>query len=804
MTLLLTRTLPVFTALFFFISGCAALIYQTAWQRLLTIFAGSDSQAIGIIITAFMLGLGMGHLIGGRLADHLTPRQNILTVVGLEVALALFGCVSPWLYHDLLCIQLGALTEYRFTSSVLLFLLLLPPTLIMGMTLPLLLRWLSHDLKQTPALTGLLYGINTLGAAMGALLTPWLLYPIWGITGSLRNAALLNLICALGLAALSLCSRRTTSQEPGTVSPSPAASEPSIISLPYLFAASGFLALGLEMVWFRILGVLIKSSAFTFGTLLGLFLLGLGCGSIVGIWLASRITRPLRAFMISQSLLAAYAAISITLLTHYLQTAAGTTELIHYIAGYEPLDLDLIFPLQPDSDSPAWFMLGTQLYLIIPLLLMGPPTFLMGLSFPLFHKAVPYKMANLGSTFGHCQAANIAGSTLGALIVSFLFFPMLGSAGTLRLLLGFGLLFMLLNTGIKKWTRLAAVIPIFILLFTFPGQQQMWAAMHGTSTENITVSEDSSGIAALKKTIPTPLEPWVKTVHVNGIGQSWIPYSGVHSILGALPILLHPRPEDIAIIGLGSGDTPYAAAARYETQSITCIEIIPGLLNILRQEAARHADSPIAAMLAETHIHHLTSDGRRFLNSTPKRFDIIETDALRPNSSGGGNLYSEEYFNLIYRRLKPRGYAVTWLPTERVRRTFYHVFPHVLDFKTFAIGSPDPITCTAADLRRRIGHLEVRQHFRLVGINIHRLLSPYSKLNFERLTSLTSPQTDINTDLFPKDEFELFLHSRWCPSGDSSPYQWRPLATDQENQNTKKNHGVSLSSFSNGAAVEAN
>ena len=749
-------TTTFFAAIFFFLSGCAALIYQTAWQRLLSLFAGSDSQAIGIIIAAFMVGLGVGHLIGGRLADQLQARQNIACLALLEIALALFGYFSPWLYHDILCLQLGAITEFRFTSSVLLFVLLLPPTLVMGMSLPLLMRGLAHDLAHAPSLTGLLYGINTLGASAGALITPWLLFPIWGIAGSLKVAATLNVLCSLGLLTLSF-RRQQSAGENTTEAPEHDLTQPApdLAYLPFLFGCSGFLALGLEMVWFRALGVVIKSTAFTFGTLLSLFLLDLGAGSIAGIWLAKKTRHPLSGFLLAQSLLAAYAGLSFICLIQALEAGWLPSPIHSYLGGYEPLDLSI-----PQADLTAtqqreWLTLSSHLYLVLPLLMMGPPTFLMGLSFPLFQKTVQQNMSSLGRTLGNCQTANIAGSALGALAVNFILIPPFGSAGTLAILVSLGLIFMLARSSFRKAIRLVLALSLVIITAALPGQNRLWAALHGTSVDQIIITEDSSGIAAVKRTIPNNLQPWDTAVHVNGIGQSWAPYGGIHTILGALPALLHPRPETIALIGLGSGDTAYAAAPRYETQKLTCIEIISGLHQALQQETQRNPKSAIAAMLDDTRIQHTAGDGRRFLMATPQRFDIIEADALRPNSTGAGNLYSEEYFRLIASKLKPGGYAVTWIPTERVRRTFHHVFPHILDFKTFAIGSPDPITCTAHDLRRRIGHLEVRQHFRTIGLDIQQLLTPFTQLNFDHLKHSTQPHTDINTDLFPKDEFEL-------------------------------------------------
>jgi SAM-dependent methyltransferase len=292
-----------------------------------------------------------------------------------------------------------------------------------------------------------------------------------------------------------------------------------------------------------------------------------------------------------------------------------------------------------------------------------------------------------------------------------------------------------------------------------PGRDALWALIHDTSPEKLTHIEDSSGLAVLKRVDPSPDSLGDTVIFVNGIGQSWLPYGGIHSLLGALPALLHPRPEHIAIIGLGSGDTAYSAAARYETEKVFCIEIVEGQLQSLKNHAKKHATASLNALLTEDRIHHIPGDGRRFLKMTSQRFDIIEADALRPNSAGSGNLYSEEYFRLVSRRLKPGGYAVTWAPTSRVRSTFIRVFPHVLDLGVLLIGSLDPIQASADDLRRRLGHLEIRDHFRRAGIPIREQLAAYTQVDYP--AHLIGPKFDrsklgeINTDLFPRDEFHL-------------------------------------------------
>ncbi|GEP44687.1 spermidine synthase [Brevifollis gellanilyticus] len=753
----------------FFISGSAALIYQTAWQRLFVIFAGGDIQAVTLIVTAFMLGLGGGYLLGGWLADQQSAARNLLAFALVEAGIAIWGGCSQWLYHDILCQQLSALTGARITGGIVLIILLLPPTVLMGMSLPLLARALTRKVDQAAAHIGCLYGMNTLGAAAGALLTTWYLLPQHGISGSIDTAVMMNIACAaciLPFIPLSFGEQTEIMPAVPEAAPTTPGLSGRMKGFLLLHAVTGFLALGLEIVWFRVLGVMLKSTAFTFGTLLGIYLAGLGLGALAGIWKAGRSTNPLRTFLWLQASLAVYAGLSLMLLLQAIHHAPWCAELLAYLDSYEPIDINMsIQLLQHHQAAHAGLpdpMLLPILHGLIPLLLILPATFLMGLSFPCLQKAAQTDLAHIGTRTGWLQAANIAGSVAGALLVGTLFISWLGSARTLELLVSIGVVLGLLALAGTQRLRLKAASWLALALVTLaliPSADDFWASIHGTTADKMVHVEDSTGVAALKKTAPAPGLPGDTMVFVNGTGQSWLPYGHVHSVLGALPALLHPNPQRIAVIGLGSGDTAYSVAPRYQTEEVICVEIIGGQIEALREHHARHPSPSIKALLGEKRIRHVRGDGRRFLMMSDERFDIIEADALRPNGAGSGILYSQEYFQLMLKRLKPGGYAVTWVPTSRVRNTFLRVFPHVLDLGHIIIGSPDRIDVSASDLRRRLGHLEVRQHFRLADVPIQELLAPYLNANFR--THIIGPETsrsqftDINTDLHPRDEFHL-------------------------------------------------
>jgi spermidine synthase len=395
----------------------------------------------------------------------------------------------------------------------------------------------------------------------------------------------------------------------------------------------------------------------------------------------------------------------------------------------------------------------------VPLVLLFPPTFFMGAAFPYLQRVVQTDVRRIGRRVGGLLLANIAGSMLGTVLTGWVFLSVLGTAATLKLLTALSSLFLL---GWLRDRESARVVPrvglaaaVVVVVAAMPGATALWARLHGTSVDRLVVAEDNSGLSVIKA--EGDRFAGRKVVFVNGVGQSVIPYGDIHTALGALPALVHPSPRDIAIIGLGSGDTVYAAATRSETARIVCIEIIRPQLATLHELARRDAYPGLRALLADPRVTHVWGDGRAFLLRTPMRFDIIEADALRPTSANSGTLYSDAYFTLVKDRLKPNGIAATWAPTQRVHNTFVRVFPHVISLPGVLLGSSQPIEIDGATVAARAADPRVREHFHRAAVDIETLVREYLDgpsarfgPEFDR-----TPLVDINTDLFPKDEYDL-------------------------------------------------
>jgi spermidine synthase len=757
----------------FFASGFAALLYQMVWQRLLAFFGGADVRSVTVIVSAYMAGLGFGSLAGGHLADRLSVRGRFLSFAASELAIAAFGFGSVWLYYDFLCVRLGPLGLSAALTGVVIFLTLLWPTFFMGMSLPLLARALTGSAARAGERIGVLYGWNTFGAAVGALATVWVLVRASGFRATVEWGAFLNLACAGAALLVGPRYWRAAAREdapPPVVAEADREGSPgqARFGLPAwltVYALSGFIALSLEILWFRLLGVLLRSNAFTFATLLALYLSGVGLGALLGGRRARRVPRPDLAFLALQSAVTLYAGLSLAGLIHGLGRYRILERVWAHLGGHDPFPVDVALrSLQRlvasgGEVAPHAWESATQLlvlYVALPAALILPPTLLMGMSFAFLQQAAQTDLRSLGRRVGWLQAANIAGSTLGAVVTGIALLHWLGSAWTLRLLVVLGGVFLALwvrARGRRLPAAVAAAAAVTgAVAALVPGPEALWSKLHGTVPARILFGEDGSGLSVMKDEVEG--EDLHTLVVAHGLSQGELPYGGYHVELGALPVILHPKPEEVLVIGLGSGNTAFATGGRAETVRIDCVEIVTSQLPTLFRLARRHGYDGLEALLVDGRVRHVAGDGRAHV-MRGGRWDVIEADALRPQSSYAGNLYSLEYFSLLARHLKPGGLAVSWSPTPRTRDTFLKAFPHVAVFGHTLVGSNEPIPFDVGVLRARIDDPFTRAYYRRGGVDIEAVLGPV----LARGPVLYGPQydrsrlVDLNTDLFPRDEY---------------------------------------------------
>jgi spermidine synthase len=726
-------------SLAFFASGAAALVYQVAWQRILALHTGVGVYSIAVIVAAFMAGLGVGSYLGGAASERLSPRRALAAFGMLEFAIGAFGAVSVPLYHGALA-HAGGLYAHALPAALLHLAALLPPTALMGMSLPFLARATVLDPSRAGRTLGVLYGINMLGAAAGAWLAPWVLVRHAGLTGAVIAAAAANALAgalAVGLVA-------THREEPPSVA-TPAVSAPGTEAAGrhplglwlVLYAVSGFCALALEVLWFRVLDVATRSTAFTFGTLLALYLLGTAAGCLAAAAFASRLRRPLHFFLVCQCALAAWAGLSIAA----LPWLPPSTPLLSSLDSF--WRSGTLFRLGQGSDVP----LLLQLYVVLPLAIFGVPTLLMGVSFPALQRAVQDDPVTTGRKVGRLQAANILGCVAGSLAVGLVGLAWLGTAGSLRAVVLAAGIFAL--AGLRVYGVRSAFSPLLVLLLAtaaaVPSNDRLWPRLLGVTATRGLATEDATSLSAV---LPFP-DGWKVTV--NGKHHSRLPFGGVHTRLGALPAIVHPRPAKVAIVGLGSGDTAWAAGCRAETERLVVFEIAAGQRGLLERVATRVDLPDLRRLLADPRLAVVTADGRHAIARGDERYDLIEADALWPYAAYAGNLYSVEFFRECGERLEAGGLMCTWAPTPRVRASFHAAFPYVVGpgDRWVLIGSRDPIAIDPEAWAARAA-----------GARIAAYLGSERAAEIARAVARLRPLepddgTDVrpNLDLFPRDEF---------------------------------------------------
>jgi spermidine synthase len=719
----------------FLLSGGAGLVYQVAWQRILALHSGVGIYSVAMIVAAFMAGLGVGSHLGGKLSLRLQARWAVRSFALVELGIGAFGALSCWLFYDLLYLKASWLYTNLWRAGALHFLGLFVPTCLMGMSLPFLVRGMVSEASSAGRVVGLLYGVNLLGAALGALVTPWFLIPHYGIRGAVQAAALANL--AAGILGLGVGTLRPREDGGGA---KPAVAEPS---QPFrlwvgLYALSGFAALSLEILWFRVLDLAVKSTAYTFGTLLALYLAGSALGCLAGAFCVGGMRRPLRAFLLCQCALLSYAGLALVLLAYLPSDTPG------YAFFHEFWRKGGFYLGQTESPTTL-----RALYLWLPLALFGPPTVLMGLSFPILQRAVQEDPRTAGRKVGILQAANIAGCVAGSLLVGLVGLTWLGTTGSVRALLLAGLVFA--GLGIRAYGARslfgAAAAVLVALAVAQPGQSQLWRRLHGARDAPMRIAEDASGVSALVARGAS----WL--VYVNGKSHSWVPFGGVHTQLGAMPAAMHPDPRDIAIIGLGSGDTAWAAASRPQTRRLTVFEISGPQPRLLRGLAESEDLPDLRRLLDDPRLRIKVADGRTALGEGGALYDIIEADAQWPVVAYAGNLYSVEFFQHCARHLKPGGLVVTWAPTPRVYASFVTALPHVLGNgdRTILVGSNQPLEPDYEVWEYRLRSPEMSAYLGAKGVE--RTLSLLVTLRPYHRSGRRQLERHMNFDLFPRDEF---------------------------------------------------
>jgi spermidine synthase len=709
-----SRFLPLL--ILFFLSGSSALVYQVLWMRLLALVFGVTVHAASTVLAAFMLGLAIGSAVAGRLADRVRRPLVIFAVAEALVAVAALATPLGLDGVEAIYVRLHAsIGDWPVVITLVRFLLscavLLVPTILMGATLPLVVKSSLARGSILGRQVSLLYACNTAGAVAGTLIAGIWMVPQLGIAASFRVGAALNLIVAVGALLVARFSASSPAVAADTSQPSPSL-EPAIpVSLAVrrlvllTFAVSGFVSFALEIIWFRMLVILLRPTTYAFTVMLATVLAGIAIGS----WLSTPLTSRRRVNLVG----------ALAVLEVLLALAAAASM---FVIGQANTVYGSVAPLFTNT-SLAYFgpMAVTSMVAIFPAAL------LMGMAFPIGIALWTSDGgdASAGQRIGVIYAVNVAGAVAGSLASGFFLLPEIGSRVSLLLTSGMALvtglllLFQLPKRVPALASGVAAIVAFGLVGWLTPDPVTELLHSRYPAERPVFRREDGQATVAILRRMSN----FAQTIHrlyINGTHQAsdepgMVAY---HRFIGSLPVAVHPDPQKILVIGIGGGATAGAVAAFNSRIPIDIVELSPAVV-----DAARHFSGINQGLLDRPNIHLRVDDGRNYMLLTPERYDIVMADVILPQHAGAGNLYSAEYYRLMRRVLNNRGIALQWIGSageteyKMIMRTFVSVFPHTTLWHggTLMIGSTRPLVLDEAAFLRKQASPESKQALDAIG-----------------------------------------------------------------------------------------
>lgn len=725
----------------FFLSGFSGLLYEVLWLRMLILIFGSTTLAVSTVLTSFMGGLALGSFLFGRIMDR--QKRPLLFYGLLEGVIGLYALMVPWLFTLLIPAYRVIWAQfhpnfYGFTlmQFLLVSVVLVVPTTCMGATLPILSKWAVQREKTLGVTIGRLYALNTFGAVLGTALSGFFLLPLLGVQKTLGVAVAVNLLVALSILILF---RRSPAP---IISPEPKVMDKKEpfqpkLSLPPLskgvlysvlvgIALSGFISMIYEVAWSRTLSLLVDSSVYGFSIMLTTFLVGIALGSFV---FSKKVdTLGHQGF--------AWA---------WLQIGIGVFAF-----------LSLVF----FQELPYWYLLlyrslGKSINLLLTgkfllaFFIMLAPTLFMGALFPLTIKIYTSNLKQVGRMVGNIYTINTIGCILGSFAGGFFLIPLLGIRDTILLGIGLNLLlglYLLLITPAPryslKWITAPAVFLVTLGILGFP---PAWKAplmvsgvyIYAHNFENTSHQQlmdmyepKNEPLLFYKEgytcTISVHKSRRTGTIYMKSNGKVEASTKGdmpTQVLVGQLPMLLAPHLDEVLVVGMGSGVT-VGSVTPFPAKKITLVELEKAVI-----EGSHFFDQVNNRPLEDPRMLLRVADARNYLLVTPDQYDVIISEPSNPWMAGVANVFTREFFQLGYTKLKPAGVFCQWLQLYKISpesfrtvlTTFHSVFPYVYVFQPQSkdlamVGFKQKPDLSLARIEERMKWKLVEQDLKRIGV----------------------------------------------------------------------------------------
>ncbi len=731
----------------FFLSGAAALVYEVAWVRSLSLIFGGSHLAVTTVLSVFMGGLALGSKLLGKRAD---AAERPLRLYGwLEIGVAVFAAifiglmkVYPAFYVPLARAAEQSRTYLTAIRVAFAVAAMVVPTTLMGGTLPVLSRFVARRSEGLGRHLSFLYGLNTLGAVGGSLAAGFLLLKTLGVNATILVGVATNLV--VGLAAVALPERvfarpadRREPREERTPGEAPAADreaagrDSSCRLVLWGIGISGFCALGYEVLWTRMLSLVVGTSVYSFTIILVAFLAGIALGSQ-----AYGLTRRRRTGRRPARSVAGFGLVQIAIGL----AALGVTILMRDLPSHATRLQGLFL-----GATASEFAVRQGASFLVAFAYLFVPAFFMGVAFPLAGTIHAENRRSVGGAVGEVLTYNTIGAILGAAVSGFVLIYAFGIERSLQMLavlnvgIGLSVIAGILGRRALRWAPAACAAVLLVALALSPRWGRFWdlkyfAVFRNNQRSAFDTPEKRED--ALQNTdvlyYHEGANETVSVIRPKGARQAFLvngrPEATTSSMdvqcqrtLGHLPMLLHRDPRRVFVLGTGTGMTLGATSIHPGVESIVLAEIEPGVLG-----AARTFGEYNHHVLDDPRLRIVFDDGRNYLATTRERFDVVTADPIHPWSGGAAYLYTAEYFRNVADRLAPGGIACQWLPiyelsvrdVKTVVRTFAESFRYVMIWLTHydaeLVGSNSPILIDEAELARRMAQPAIAMDLQVV------------------------------------------------------------------------------------------
>jgi len=753
-------------------SGCAALIYQVTWARLLGFSMGSTSAAISTVLTAFFLGLAIGSyfadkVLHGKLIDLRTfiilefiiGASGLLLVpilLNLDYAMAILG-------------ESGSLLSVKFATSLI---VLIVPTVCMGATYPVLASVVVHQQDKMGSDLGKLYALNTLGAVMGALICGFVLIPKLGIDGAVYVAAALNLCVVIAGYYLFITLKRQISVDKLCEYDASESSDfngntATHYRIAVVLFCTGFISIACEVAWTKYLSIFTGATIFGFAAILSIFLIGIALGSWVikrYVDLSGNSKNMVIWLLVTLAVSLLYSRIGLAKLPELLEYSTESGFIDEYLQGGK--------------------------YLMV-FLLIFPATFMFGALFPVTVSLYCAEIANLRKRIGHAYAINTIGCILGSLLAGFWIIPVSGTDFLLSIMILIiaALPFMFVSKqSIKPITLI--IISGIILLGTWQFPHLDYAkliaaspyrfdedAKKGKKPKFLFLKEGKTGVISV-----ITYDDVKARLQNNGIQESYMALKkGLHPpftevLLGLMPYLLHPDPKTVHVIGFGGGNT-LDAIANTPVEAIRVTELEPAVISA--NAVVFGGEIPV---LQDPRVDLQINDARNSLLVEGQSYDLILSQPSHPWLAGAGNLFTKEFFEIAAANLNEGGISAQWVnlfnmdstTLGSILKAYYEVYPFGFTMANTSsgdyllLGSNKPLTFDRKRMAKRMAETAIRQYMSQAKVTKPEHLLWYFSLSRDEILDITA-EVKPNTDTRIMSEVRLAGISE-TPTGDENPY----------------------------------